>query len=62
MDACCKAHNRLDTIRHIDDYQNAPCGTPHPRTGKPDFCCFECPVLRGTEPLPDPARLIRYEP
>jgi len=63
---CCANHNRLDLIRHIDDYQDTPCGTPKPVRGKPDdakrdYCCFECPVLRGEEPNPDPERLLRAE-
>lgn len=57
-DTCCKGHDRLDLIRHIDDYKDAPCGTPHPRTKEPDFCCFKCPTLHGKQSLPDPARLI----
>ncbi len=59
---CCAHHDRLDLARHIDDYQDTPCGTPHPRTGKSDYCCFECPVLLGAQPKPDPARLMRFEP
>lgn len=63
---CCLAHHRLDLIRHADDYQDTPCGTPRPVRQKPDdgkrdYCCFECPVLHGTEPTPDPNRLRRYE-
>lgn len=59
---CCTNHNRLDLIRHIDDYQHPWCGSPKPIRGrqddlKPDYCCFECPVLHGKEPPPHPDSL-----
>lgn len=60
--ACCKSHDRLDTIRHIDRYQDPLCGTPDPMTTKPDYCCFECPVLHGTQPRPDLSRLENARP
>lgn len=44
---CCANHDRLDLIRHIDAYQDKPCGTFNPQTGKPDYCCFDCPTLKA---------------
>jgi len=56
MEACCLYHDRLDLIRHIEAYQAPGCGTVNPQTGKPDYCCFECPALleRIKETLRDP--------
>jgi len=54
MEKCCDNHDRLDLIRHIEDYQDPKCGTispfqpgrVNPKAGKPDYCCFDCPVLK----------------
>lgn len=42
-------HNRLDQILGTENFTSQWCGSEHLTTGKPHYCCFECPVLSGKE-------------
>jgi hypothetical protein len=42
-------HNRLDQLLGTDNYTSKWCGSTHNGTGQPHYCCFDCPVLKGTE-------------
>jgi hypothetical protein len=39
------AHDRLDFVQHAEEFSSPVCGTPNRLTGKPDYCCFDCPTL-----------------
>lgn len=44
-------HNRLDLILGSENFNSQYCGSTHGGTGKPHYCCFDCPALKGTEPV-----------
>jgi hypothetical protein len=39
------AHNRLDLIQQTLEFTAPECGSPHRQTGKPQYCCYDCPTL-----------------
>jgi hypothetical protein len=47
--SCCATHDRMDLVLSIDEYHDAPCGTPTSPRGEPRFCCRQCPAR--TQPL-----------
>lgn len=47
-------HDRLDLKLDIKSYTDKECGSIDAVTGKPTYCDFDCPVLHGTQPKPEP--------
>jgi hypothetical protein len=39
-------HDRLDLRQTSLEYSDVKCGSINQLTGKPDYCCFNCPTLR----------------
>lgn len=39
-------HNRLDLKQHSEEFSAPECGTVNKITKKPDFCSFDCPLLK----------------
>lgn len=39
-------HDRLDLRQHSEEFTAPECGSINRRTGKPDFCDFDCPLLK----------------
>jgi hypothetical protein len=60
-------HDRLDMKLHTKNYTAPECGSIDLSTGKPTFCDFECPVLHGQQPMPephwtaDPSKVVKRE-
>lgn len=42
------AHDRLDLVRQTLQFSAPECGSESRETGKPDYCCFDCPTLKAT--------------
>lgn len=42
-------HNRLDLKLTSEQYTAPNCGSLNLETGEPEYCNFNCPVLKGTE-------------
>jgi hypothetical protein len=45
-------HDRLDLKLHTLEYTGPLCGSANLKTGKKEYCDFDCPVLKGTQPEP----------
>lgn len=43
---CCDKHDRLDLKLSVHEYTSPECGALNAKTGKPEYCCFECSVLQ----------------
>ncbi len=39
-------HDRLDLKQHSEEFSDPRCGTVNKLTKKPDFCSFDCPLLK----------------
>ena len=40
-------HDRLDLKQTSLEYSSVECGSINQVTGKPDYCCFNCPTIRA---------------
>jgi hypothetical protein len=43
-------HNHLSQKLTVHEYTDEPCGSINAKTGKPEYCDFDCPVLHKQEP------------
>ena len=43
-----KNHDRLDLVQTSEEFTAAVCGSVNAKTGKPDYCAFDCPTLKQT--------------
>lgn len=56
-----KYHNRLDLFLGSENFTDSMCGSTHGGTGKPHYCSFDCPVLKGTEKQKMPKTALQIE-
>jgi hypothetical protein len=47
-------HDNLDRKLSVHEYSDKICGAINRRTGKPEYCDFDCPTLHGKAPMPEP--------
>jgi len=45
-DTAHKFHDRLDLKLTVDEYTSPQCGSLNAKTGKPEYCDFDCPKLK----------------
>lgn len=42
-------HNRLDVKLESLEFTAPECGSINATTGKPEYCCFDCPTLKAAK-------------
>lgn len=40
-------HDRLDLCLTSSEHTDNKCGSANAETGKPEYCCFDCPTLKA---------------
>jgi hypothetical protein len=50
--ACCENHDRMDRLLTVEEYNDAPCGTPTNPSGEQRYCCRRCPSKGQALELP----------
>ena len=40
-------HDRLDLLMTSEEHGGNECGSLNALTGKPEYCCFDCPTLKA---------------